>query len=158
MATEKVHGAQVVVARDSSGLRDDEPLFGWRLLRGPFERAARGPVVRLYGESRPPGPRRGGPGTPRRRPMNARSKAERTTGRGTDTGKERWPSYRGRADPTDSGQRSCRRAEAGGASADLEVRGQQLDAKPIRATELQDTLIGTCTVVEDWLPLRKPAL
>ncbi|GAA2338672.1 RNA ligase family protein [Dactylosporangium salmoneum] len=65
IATEKVHGAQLVIAHDGAALRvgkrkawlrDDEPFFGWQLLRPALERTARaalrlgGPVVRLYGE------------------------------------------------------------------------------------------------------------
>lgn len=65
VATEKVHGAQLVIAYDGrdvrvgkrkAWLRDDEPFFGWQLLRGGFEQAAtsalkRGDAaVRIYGE------------------------------------------------------------------------------------------------------------
>ncbi|MGC5010179.1 RNA ligase family protein [Streptosporangium sp. DT93] len=65
VATEKIHGAQMVIACDGrtvsvgkrkAWLRDDEPFFGWQLLRGGFERAARaalaggGAAVRVYGE------------------------------------------------------------------------------------------------------------
>jgi Rnl2 family RNA ligase len=65
IATEKVHGAQLVVAYDGrdlrvgkrrSWLRGGEPFFGWQLLRGRLERAAAGALarggvaVRLYGE------------------------------------------------------------------------------------------------------------
>ncbi|GAA3243976.1 hypothetical protein GCM10010532_086600 [Dactylosporangium siamense] len=49
------------------------------------------------------------------------------------------------------------RGEAGGASAS-QLPGQQLDANPITATELHDTLIGIWKVFEDWLPLPKPTL
>lgn len=67
VATEKVHGAQVVLGCDGhqtrvgkrkAWLADDEAFFGWQLLRAELERAARdvhaalgGPrVVRIYGE------------------------------------------------------------------------------------------------------------
>ncbi|WP_030925668.1 RNA ligase family protein [Streptosporangium amethystogenes] len=65
VATEKVHGAQMVIAHDGRNtlvgkrkawLRDDEPFFGWRLLRGHLEKAAKaalargGAAVRVYGE------------------------------------------------------------------------------------------------------------
>jgi Rnl2 family RNA ligase len=65
IATEKVHGAQLVVATDGrttrvgkrkAWLRDDEPFFGWQLLREQLTAAAHaalsGPAhaVRLYGE------------------------------------------------------------------------------------------------------------
>ncbi|GAA0851363.1 RNA ligase family protein [Streptosporangium amethystogenes subsp. fukuiense] len=65
VATEKVHGAQMVIAHDGRNtfvgkrkawLRDDEPFFGWQLLRGHLEKAARaalsrgGAAVRVYGE------------------------------------------------------------------------------------------------------------
>ncbi|MGI5241737.1 RNA ligase family protein [Dactylosporangium sp. CA-139066] len=66
IATEKIHGAQLVVAYDGhtlrvgkrrSWLRDDETFFGWQLLRGALLRTARHaldhgatPSVRLYGE------------------------------------------------------------------------------------------------------------
>ncbi|WP_432968541.1 RNA ligase family protein [Dactylosporangium sp. CA-233914] len=65
IATEKIHGAQLVVAHDGAvlrvgkrkaWLREDEPFFGWQLLRGPLEHLARaalargGSPVRLYGE------------------------------------------------------------------------------------------------------------
>jgi Rnl2 family RNA ligase len=68
IATEKVHGAQLVVAYDGrrlrvgkrkAWLRDDEPFFGWQLLRAELERTARAALdaagdgccaVRLYGE------------------------------------------------------------------------------------------------------------
>ncbi|MDG6108528.1 hypothetical protein Daura_14120 [Dactylosporangium aurantiacum] len=66
IATEKVHGAQLVVAADGRGrvrvgkrkawLDDDEPFFGWQLLRAQFEQAARAALaggaaaVRIYGE------------------------------------------------------------------------------------------------------------
>ena len=65
VATEKVHGAQLVIASDGGGTRvgkrkawldGDEPFFGWQLLRGAFDRAARialddgAAAVRLYGE------------------------------------------------------------------------------------------------------------
>jgi hypothetical protein len=33
---------------------------------------------------------------------------------------------------------------------------QQLDAKPISAVELQETLIGAWNVNDDWLPLPIP--
>ncbi|HTJ36997.1 MAG TPA: RNA ligase family protein [Dactylosporangium sp.] len=66
IATEKIHGAQLVVAFDGhtlrvgkrkAWLRDDETFFGWQLLRGALLRTARAalahgdaPAVRLYGE------------------------------------------------------------------------------------------------------------
>jgi hypothetical protein len=65
IATEKVHGAQLVLAYDGAALRvgkrkawlrDDEAFFGWQLLRPVLERTARaalargGASVRLYGE------------------------------------------------------------------------------------------------------------
>ncbi|MFI5916224.1 RNA ligase family protein [Dactylosporangium sp. NPDC051541] len=64
IATEKIHGAQLVVAYDGTvlrvgkrkaWLRDDEPFFGWQLLRSTLERTARvclqsSKTVRLYGE------------------------------------------------------------------------------------------------------------
>jgi Rnl2 family RNA ligase len=65
IATEKIHGAQVVVACDGGTVRvgkrkawldGDEPFFGWQLLRAGFERAARialddgAAAVRIYGE------------------------------------------------------------------------------------------------------------
>ena len=65
VATEKVHGAQLVVASDGrrtrigkrkAWLADDEPFFGWQLLRAGFEQAARAALadgaaaVRIYGE------------------------------------------------------------------------------------------------------------
>nr|BFE57416.1 hypothetical protein GCM10020063_019420 [Dactylosporangium thailandense] len=65
IATEKIHGAQLVIAYDGTALRvgkrkawlrDDEAFFGWQLLRSTLERAARaalgrgGTSVRLYGE------------------------------------------------------------------------------------------------------------
>ncbi|WP_433062524.1 RNA ligase family protein [Dactylosporangium sp. CS-033363] len=65
IATEKIHGAQLAVAWDGATLRvgkrkawlrDDEPFFGWQLLRATLERTARaalargGSSVRLYGE------------------------------------------------------------------------------------------------------------
>ncbi|WP_327004232.1 hypothetical protein OHA72_55855 [Dactylosporangium sp. NBC_01737] len=65
VATEKVHGAQLVIAADGGGTRvgkrkawldGDEPFFGWQLLRGAFERAAAvalqdgAAAVRIYGE------------------------------------------------------------------------------------------------------------
>ncbi|GAA3097246.1 RNA ligase family protein [Streptosporangium carneum] len=65
VATEKVHGAQMVIAHDGRNLsvgkrkawlRDDEPFFGWQLLRGNFAKAAQaalargGSAVRVYGE------------------------------------------------------------------------------------------------------------
>ncbi|MEV7013593.1 RNA ligase family protein [Streptosporangium sp. NPDC051022] len=64
-ATEKVHGAQMVIAYDGrklsvgkrkTWLRDDEPFFGWQLLRDGLARAAKaalsrgGAAVRVYGE------------------------------------------------------------------------------------------------------------
>jgi Rnl2 family RNA ligase len=67
VATEKVHGAQLVVGTDGQSVRigkrkawlnDGEPFFGWQLLRADLEAAARAVhrsvgargVVRLYGE------------------------------------------------------------------------------------------------------------
>ncbi|GAT71371.1 RNA ligase [Planomonospora sphaerica] len=65
VATEKVHGAQMVIACDGrevsvgkrkAWLRDEEPFFGWQLLRAAFEKAAQaalargGTAVRVYGE------------------------------------------------------------------------------------------------------------
>jgi Rnl2 family RNA ligase len=65
IATEKVHGAQLVIASDGTGtsvgkrkawLGGDEPFFGWQLLRAGFERAVRvaladgAAAVRIYGE------------------------------------------------------------------------------------------------------------
>ncbi|MET7418690.1 RNA ligase family protein [Dactylosporangium sp. NPDC005555] len=65
IATEKIHGAQLVVAADGAVTRvgkrkawlgGDEPFFGWQLLRPAFEQAARlaladgAATVRLYGE------------------------------------------------------------------------------------------------------------
>jgi Rnl2 family RNA ligase len=64
VATEKLHGAQLVVGCDGRIVRvgkrkawlEDEPFFGWQLLRVELEVAARavqqtlGGVVRLYGE------------------------------------------------------------------------------------------------------------
>jgi Rnl2 family RNA ligase len=65
VATEKVHGAQLVVAYDGrevcvgkrkAWLRGDEPFFGWQLLRRNLEVAVRlarsrsGAAVRIYGE------------------------------------------------------------------------------------------------------------
>ncbi|MER7210622.1 RNA ligase family protein [Streptosporangium sp. NPDC000239] len=65
VATEKIHGAQMVIAHDGEGLsvgkrkawlRDDEPFFGWQLLRAAFAGAVEaalargGSAVRLYGE------------------------------------------------------------------------------------------------------------
>ncbi|GGL57255.1 RNA ligase family protein [Planomonospora parontospora] len=65
VATEKVHGAQMVIACDGrdvsvgkrkAWLRDDEPFFGWQLLRAAFEKAAQaalsrgGTAVHVYGE------------------------------------------------------------------------------------------------------------
>jgi Rnl2 family RNA ligase len=67
IATEKVHGANLVVATDGrdvrigkrkAWLRDDEALFGWQLLRATLGEAARGVwrslgasgTVRLHGE------------------------------------------------------------------------------------------------------------
>lgn len=65
VATEKVHGAQLVIAADGTAtmvgkrkawLDGDEPFFGWQLLRGAFDRAARialtdgAAAVRIYGE------------------------------------------------------------------------------------------------------------
>jgi Rnl2 family RNA ligase len=67
VATEKIHGAQLVVATDGevvrvgkrkAWLRPDEPFFGWQLLRAELEAKARalhaalgrGGQVHLYGE------------------------------------------------------------------------------------------------------------
>jgi Rnl2 family RNA ligase len=65
VATEKIHGAQLVIASDGrdlrvgkrkAWLRSDEQFFGWQLLRSRFEQAARaalalgGTAVRIYGE------------------------------------------------------------------------------------------------------------
>ncbi|MEV4313076.1 RNA ligase family protein [Actinocrispum sp. NPDC049592] len=65
VATEKIHGAQLVIAYDGrdvlvgkrkAWLRDDEPFFGWQLLRGALELAAKSArasgcaAVRIYGE------------------------------------------------------------------------------------------------------------
>jgi Rnl2 family RNA ligase len=65
VATEKVHGAQLVIASDGGATRvgkrkawlgGDAAFFGWQLLRAGFERAARvaladgAAAVRLYGE------------------------------------------------------------------------------------------------------------
>jgi hypothetical protein len=66
VALEKIHGAQLVADVDARGvrfakrkawLRDDEPFFGWQLLRGPLLDAARAAFARvgaprlvLYGE------------------------------------------------------------------------------------------------------------
>nr|WP_052478364.1 RNA ligase family protein [Kibdelosporangium sp. MJ126-NF4]CEL17909.1 hypothetical protein [Kibdelosporangium sp. MJ126-NF4]CTQ90867.1 hypothetical protein [Kibdelosporangium sp. MJ126-NF4] len=65
MATEKVHGAQLVIAFDGrdvsvgkrkAWLRGDEPFFGWQLLRSNLEQAVKvalarsGAAVRIYGE------------------------------------------------------------------------------------------------------------
>ncbi|WP_433511913.1 RNA ligase family protein [Nonomuraea sp. CA-143628] len=65
IATEKIHGAQLVIAYDGrefrigkrkAWLRGQEAFFGWQLLRGALERAATaalslgGTVVRIYGE------------------------------------------------------------------------------------------------------------
>lgn len=65
VATEKIHGAQLVVAYDGhrcavgkrkAWLHDDEPFFGWQLLRARLEAAARaarspgGGRVWVYGE------------------------------------------------------------------------------------------------------------
>ncbi|GAA3235355.1 hypothetical protein GCM10020216_057020 [Nonomuraea helvata] len=65
IATEKIHGAQLVIAYDGrqlrigkrkAWLRGEEAFFGWQLLRAELERAARtalslgGTVVRIYGE------------------------------------------------------------------------------------------------------------
>ncbi|WP_186762741.1 RNA ligase family protein [Lentzea tibetensis] len=66
VATEKVHGAQLVVACDGrdvsvgkrkAWLRGDEPFFGWQLLRRNLEQAAKialshsgGASVRVFGE------------------------------------------------------------------------------------------------------------
>lgn len=65
VATEKVHGAQLVIAYDGRRVRvgkrkawlgSDEPFFGWQLLRGRLVQAAQlalaggGVAVRVYGE------------------------------------------------------------------------------------------------------------
>lgn len=67
VATEKIHGAQLVVATDGEVVRlgkrkawldDDEPFFGWQLLRGELRAKAvamygalgRGGELHLYGE------------------------------------------------------------------------------------------------------------
>jgi Rnl2 family RNA ligase len=65
IATEKIHGAQLVIASDGTTTRvgkrkawlaGDEPFFGWQLLRPAFEQAARAALadgaatVRVYGE------------------------------------------------------------------------------------------------------------
>lgn len=65
IATEKIHGAQLVVATDGTAVRvgkrkawlaDDEPFFGWQLLRDRLNATAEtahracGGTVRLYGE------------------------------------------------------------------------------------------------------------
>ncbi|MEU6410563.1 RNA ligase family protein [Microbispora sp. NPDC046933] len=66
VATEKIHGAQMVIAYDGDDLRvgkrkawlrGDEPFFGWQLLRDALGRAARAALtrggaaaVRVYGE------------------------------------------------------------------------------------------------------------
>ncbi|WP_308066830.1 RNA ligase family protein [Microtetraspora sp. AC03309] len=65
VATEKVHGAQMVIAYDGRNicvgkrkawLRSDEPFFGWQLLRGRFEKVANAALargdaaVRVFGE------------------------------------------------------------------------------------------------------------
>ena len=66
VATEKIHGAQLVVACDGERVRigkrkawldDDEPFFGWQLLRANLDQAIRaihaeldGAEVHLYGE------------------------------------------------------------------------------------------------------------
>src|SRR5436190_24039826 len=65
VATEKVHGAQLVVAHDGrdvsvgkrkAWLGNDEPFFGWQLLRGNLEQAVKialsrgGAAVRIYSE------------------------------------------------------------------------------------------------------------
>jgi Rnl2 family RNA ligase len=65
IATEKIHGAQMVIAYDGrelrigkrkAWLRGEEAFFGWQLLRGELEQAARaalslgGTVVCIYGE------------------------------------------------------------------------------------------------------------
>ncbi|MEV4513963.1 RNA ligase family protein [Dactylosporangium sp. NPDC049525] len=65
VATEKVHGAQLVIASDGGATRvgkrkawlgGDEPFFGWQLLRGGFDRAVKvaladgAAAVRIYGE------------------------------------------------------------------------------------------------------------
>lgn len=65
VATEKIHGAQLVIGFDGrrfsvgkrkAWLRDDEPFFGWQLLRARLETAARAALsgdsvaVRVYGE------------------------------------------------------------------------------------------------------------
>ncbi|HEX7899891.1 MAG TPA: RNA ligase family protein [Planctomycetota bacterium] len=66
VALEKIHGAQLVIDVDATSirfgkrkawLREDEPFFGWQLLRGPLRDAARAtfarvgaPRLTLYGE------------------------------------------------------------------------------------------------------------
>lgn len=65
VATEKIHGAQLVIGYDGhrfsvgkrkAWLSDDEPFFGWQLLRARLETAARAALsagavaVRVYGE------------------------------------------------------------------------------------------------------------
>jgi hypothetical protein len=66
VALEKIHGAQLVMDVDARGvrfakrkawLREDEPFFGWQLLRGPLRDVARAAFARvgaprlvLYGE------------------------------------------------------------------------------------------------------------
>ncbi|MGV9772460.1 RNA ligase family protein [Streptosporangium sp. NPDC003464] len=65
ISTEKIHGAQLVIAYDGrefrvgkrkAWLRGEEAFFGWQLLRAELEQAARaalslgGTVVRVYGE------------------------------------------------------------------------------------------------------------
>ncbi|GIH93363.1 RNA ligase family protein [Planobispora siamensis] len=65
VATEKLHGAQMVIAYDGrklsvgkrkAWLREDEPFFGWQLLRAAFARVGEaalsrgGAAVRVYGE------------------------------------------------------------------------------------------------------------
>lgn len=67
MATEKIHGAQLMVATDGERVRfgkrkawlaDDEPFFGWQLLRSPLGLAvaaihaalARDATIYIYGE------------------------------------------------------------------------------------------------------------
>ncbi|GII01376.1 RNA ligase family protein [Planobispora takensis] len=65
VATEKLHGAQMVIAYDGRNLsvgkrkawlREDEPFFGWQLLRSAFAGAGEaaltrgGAAVRVYGE------------------------------------------------------------------------------------------------------------